>query len=57
MSLISSKWYWNMHGKCTNIILGYAGGLNPDLGYAGGFESDLGVREYQKVEKGLEVRI
>jgi hypothetical protein len=39
-----------MQGKCTNIIWGYAGGLNPDLGVRRGFESDLGVREYQKVE-------
>ena len=32
MFFISFAWYWNMQGKCTNIIWGYAGGLNPDLG-------------------------
>ncbi len=32
MSLISSKLYWDMQGKCTNIIWEYAGGFNPELG-------------------------
>ncbi len=39
-----------MQGKCTNLFLGYAVGLNSDLGVRSGFESDLGECKYQKLE-------